>query len=134
MANMPPRVVRFVSVVVQQGSDARCRARVELRNQDGRLFAATVEGGCAELETLQTAAQAAADAVIQAVGEGEDGLKVDGLAITEAFGERTVFVQVSAFYWRQRRELLGFCLIEADSMRAAALAVLNATNRFLCTG
>ena len=80
------------------------------------------------------AAQAAANAIQTAVCGKGDQLDVTGATITEAFGKRTVFVQVSALYIGQRRELMGFCLIDPDPSRAAALAVLNAVNRFLGIG
>jgi hypothetical protein len=45
-----------------------------------------------------------------------------------------VLVSVSAQRQQVSRELLGFCPVEGDAPRAAALAVLNATNRFLGLG
>jgi len=35
---------------------------------------------------------------------------------------------------QQFRELTGFCQVDGEAPRAAALAVLNATNRFLGVG
>jgi len=134
MANRPPRLVKFVSAEVEQLSEDRCRAQVELLHQDGKAHLGKVEGGCAQAERLRLAAQAAADAVRSAVGGTGDQLEVTGATITEAFGKRTVFVQVAALYIGQRRELMGFCLIDPDPARAAALALLNAVNRFLGIG
>jgi len=134
MANRPPRLVKFVSAEVEQLSQDQCRTRVELQHQDGTSHLGTAEGGCAEAERLRLAAQAAADAVKHAVCGTGDQLTVTGATITEAFGKRTVFVHVDALYIGQRRELMGFCLIDPDPTRAAALAVLNALNRFLGIG
>jgi len=134
MANRPPRLVKFVSAEVEQLSEDRCRAQVELLHQDGKAHLGKAEGGCAQAERLRLAAQAAADAVRSAVGGTGDQLEVTGATITEAFGKRTVFVQVAALYIGQRRELMGFCLIDPDPARAAALALLNAVNRFLGIG
>jgi len=134
MANRPPRLVKFVSAEVEQLSEDRCRAQVELLHQDGKTHLGKTEGGCAQAERLRLAAQAAADAVRSAVGGTGDQLEVTGATITEAFGKRTVFVQVAALYIGQRRELMGFCLIDPDPARAAALALLNAVNRFLGIG
>lgn len=134
MADRPPRLVKFLSAEVEQSGQARCRARVELAHQDGGTYVGEVDGGCSEPERLRLAAQAAADCVRQAVGGRGDRLDVTGATMTEAFGKRTVFVQVTAIYLGQRRELLGFCLIDPDPARAAALAVLNAVNRFLGIG
>lgn len=134
MAERPPRLVKFVSAEVEQLSDERCRTRVELLHQDGQPHVGQAEGGCAEGERLRLSAQAAADAVRTAVCGAGDTLEVTGATITEAFGKRTVFVQVAALYLGQRRELMGFSLIDPDPTRAAALAVLNAVNRFLGIG
>ena len=133
MADRPPRLVKFLSAEVEY-FEARCRARVELVHLDGKTYAGEAEGACDELARLRLAALAAADCVRQAVGGKGDRLDVAGATITEAFGKRTAFVQVDAIYLGQRRELLGFCLIDPDPARAAALAVLNAVNRFLGIG
>lgn len=134
MANRPPRLVKFVSAEVEQLSEDRCRTQVELLHQDGKTYVGKTEGGCGDTERLRLSAQAAAAAVQTAVCGTGDQLEVTGATITEAFGKRTVFVQVSALYIGQRRELMGFCLIDPDPTRAAALAVLNAVNRFLGIG
>ncbi len=134
MPERAPRLVKFVSAEVEQVSDDRCRTRVELLHQDGKAHVGEVEGGCADAERLRLSAQAAADAVRTAVCGTGDRLDVTGATVTEAFGKRTVFVQVAALYLGQRRELMGFCLIDPDPTRAAALAVLNAVNRFLGIG
>lgn len=134
MANRPPRLVKFVSAEVEQLSEDRCRTEVELQHQDGKAHVGKAEGGCTDAERLRLAAQAAANAVQSAVCGAGDRLDVTGATVTEAFGKRTVFVQVAALYIGQNRELMGFCLIDPDPTRAAALAVLNAVNRFLGIG
>ena len=134
MAERPPRLVKFLSAEVEQPVNDRCHARVELAHVDGKTYVGEVEGGCDQATQLRLAAQAAADCVRQAVAGKGDRLDVSGATVTEAFGKRTVFVQVNAIYLGQRRELLGFCLIDPDPARAASLAVLNAVNRFLGIG
>lgn len=134
MADRPPRLVRFISAELQELDEGRCRARVELVHQSGESFVGEAEGGGGEADRLGSAARAAADAVRRAVGGPSDQVDVSGVTITEAFGKRTAFVQVHALYQGHRRELMGFCLIDPDPVRAAALAVLNAVNRFLNIG
>jgi hypothetical protein len=134
MGERPPRLVKFLSAEVQQPAQGKCRARVELLHEDGKTYVGEADGDCDEPARLRLAAQAAADCVRQAVAGKGDKLDVAGATITEAFGKRTVFVQVNAIYLGQRRELMGFCLIDPDPVRAAALAVLNAVNRFLGIG
>lgn len=134
MPERPPRLVKFVSAEVEQLSTDRCRASVELAHQSGESHMGAAEGICGDADRLRLAAQAAANAVQAAVCGTGDKLEVTGATITQAFGKRTVFVQVAALYLGQRRELMGFCLIDPDPVRAAALAVLNAVNRFLGIG
>jgi len=134
MGERPPRLVKFLSAEVEHLPTGRSRARVELSHQDGGTYVGECEGASDDGTRLRLAAQAAADCVRQAVAGKGDRLDVAGATVTEAFGKRTVFVQVNAIYLGQRRELLGFCLIDPDPARAAALAVLNAVNRFLGIG
>jgi hypothetical protein len=134
MSERPPRLVKFVSAEIEHLSGERCRGKVELAHMSGESQVGTVEGACGDADRLRLAAQAAANAVQSAVCGKGDKLEVTGATITQAFGKRTVFVQVAALYLGQRRELMGFCLIDPDPTRAAALAVLNAVNRFLGIG
>jgi hypothetical protein len=136
MADRPARVVRFIGAELEEVSRARCRARVALQIQSGETCAGTVEveGACSDLEALRSVAQAAAEALTRAVGGKGGMLEVDGVSITEPFGKRTVFVAISARFGSQHRRLMGFSLIDSDPARATALAVLNATNRFLGVG
>ncbi len=134
MAERPPRLVKFVSAEIEHLSGDRCRGSVELAHQSGESYTGTADGTCGDADRLRLAAQAAANAVQAAVCGPGDKLEVTGATITQAFGKRTVFVQVAALYLGQHRELMGFCLIDPDPTRAAALAVLNAVNRFLGIG
>jgi hypothetical protein len=54
--------------------------------------------------------------------------------LIRAVGEPAVVVRVKAEHGHETRDLIGFCLAGDDPMRGAALAVLNATNRFLDLG
>lgn len=134
MPERPPRLIRFVSAGVERLSEDRCLGRVELSHLNGKPHVATAEGTCGEVDRLRLTAQATASAVRDAVCGAGDQLDVTGTVITQAFGKRTVFVHVEALYLGQRRELMGFCLIDPDPIRAAALATLNALNRFLGIG
>jgi hypothetical protein len=134
MPERQPRLIKFVSAEIEQLSEDRCRSSVELAHLDGESHVGTAEGGCGEGDRLRLAAEATANAVHAAVCGQGDRLDVTGATITQAFGKRTVFVQVTALYLGQHRELMGFCLIDPDPTRAAALATLNAVNRFLGIG
>jgi hypothetical protein len=134
MAERPPRLIKFVSARIEQLADDRCRGSVELTHLNGGSHVGTAEGACGDADRLRLAAQAAANAVRAAVCGKGDQLDVSGAMITQAFGKQTVFVQVAALYLGQRRDLMGFCLIDPDPSKAAALATLNAVNRFLGIG
>lgn len=134
MSDRPPRVLRFLSAEVEHLSAERCRARVQVQQLSGEPFAGAVEGGCAEADLLRSLAQAAADAIHRAVGTDQDTIEVQGLEVKDALGVRVVFVSVLARYQGQNRKLMGFCSLDPDPHKAAALAVLNATNRFLNIG
>jgi hypothetical protein len=134
MPPLPARLIRFVSAETEEGSGGQWRSRVVLLHQDGQTHVGEAEGAGEGSSAFALAARASAQAVLRAVGGPGDALEVTGATVTEAFGKRTVFVQVEARYRGQRRELMGFCLVDPDPARAAALAVLNAVNRFLGIG
>ena len=92
------------------------------------------EGGAAPLEMLRPVARAAADAV--SAGHGSQGavVRVRGIQQVEAFGQVVIIVSLAATRAGKSQTLLGVCDGSRDLARAAALAVLNAANRFLGVG
>lgn len=134
MGDRLPRVLRFVSAELKQTGKKRYQANVELEHSEHGVFAASADGKSGELDGLPLAVRAAASAILKAVGERGDRMEVVGTTISETFGARSVFVKVVAERRGLRRELVGFCLIDVDPARAAVLALLSATNRFLGLG
>jgi len=138
VSDRPPRVVKFVKAEVETVGKERCRARVELKREPDRSYFGSAEGPATELDKLRSVAQATGNALLQAVTADEGTsvyeIRVKELAVQDAFGKKTVLVSVAGVYFKQRRDLLGLCAIEGDAPRAAALAVLNACNRFLGVG
>ena len=134
----PPRVVKFVKAELTSTGPNRCRGRVELKREEGRSYFGSADGDAAEPENLRCVAQATANALLQAVGTDTDPagfeIRVKEIAVQDTFGRQAVLVAVSGTYFNQRRDLLGLCVVETDPATAAALAVLNATNRFLGVG
>jgi hypothetical protein len=116
------RAVKFVSV-----DTTGTEARVQLE----RVGAGFYQGTAEHPDTIRGAADAAVQAVSQVLAGKGWVLLIDQTSVADTLGKRTVFVQVSARSQGKHRVLLGFCLIDADPARAAVLAVLNATNRFL---
>lgn len=131
-----PRVVRFIRADVQQAGD-RCRAEVELEREPAGRYIGTSEGGAdggGAPADLRCVAEAAARALCQAVGAPDNIVTVHGVETVDTFGQEAVVVSLAANEAKGARPLMGFCLTGRDKLRAAALAVLNGTNRFFDVG
>lgn len=133
MADRPPRRVKFVRASLESLAPDQCLATVELERPEQGTFVGTATGGCPDVEGLRASAQAAADALMQAVGETHL-LEVHEVELFDAFGKSAVLVHVAAQVQDRPQALMGFCVAGDDAPRAAALAVLNATNRVLDIG
>lgn len=133
MFNRPPRRVKFVRASLELLAPDHCLAKVELKGEKDDSFVGTATGGRPEREGLRASAQAAVDALMQAVGETHL-LKVHNVEMFEAFGREAVLVHLAAQVQDRTQALMGFCVAGGDPTRAAALAVLNATNRVLDVG
>jgi hypothetical protein len=108
---------------------------VVLRRSHEDLIVGTAERPLGPVHELACVAEAAAAAVRQISHTGqEEAVSVQRVERSDVFGEPVVLVAVSAQRQKVSRELYGFCAVEGDAPRAAALAVLNATNRFLDLG
>ncbi len=109
--------------------DGRCRARVGLQLGDEAQFEGSSEGLASPTGELRCAAQAAVEALEQAV-HGKVGLELLGVKSVRAFDSTVVIVSLACQEAESHR-LVGSCLSEGPLPRGAALAVLNATNRML---
>lgn len=129
------RSLRFVASQLDRLPRSHCRARVILERQGHDLYIGTAEGASAHLNELWCAAEAAAMALQQAVAPTDpEAVQVRGVERFELFGKATVLVAVAARRDHEARPLIGVGQIDGDAGRAAAVAVLNATNRFLEVG
>lgn len=133
MAHRPPRKVKFVRASLETLAPNQCLAKVELERAEAGTFVGTATGGCPDVEGLRASAQATADALMQAVGE-QHLIEVHDVEVFDAFGKQAVLVHVAAQLQDRTQALMGFCVTGEDPPRAAALAVLNATNRVLDVG
>jgi hypothetical protein len=131
MSERTPRRIRFVQAELQRLSSAVCMARVELERPEAGGYVGTAVAP--EAEGLRATARAAADALMQAVGD-HHVLEVQGVKLMTAFGQPAVVVHVGARHQQRWQSLMGFCVAGPDPTRAAALAVLNAANRVLDVG
>ncbi len=122
------RKVRFVKASLDEKADVT-RASVELERGGAERFVGRVERPSEGVNILQAGAQAAAEAVQQAVGIEGAVISVQDVTKTLVFGEPVVVVSVSATVRNETFQLYGVCHVTDDLAEAAALAVLNATNR-----
>lgn len=129
MTERLPRNVRFVLTRLESLAPDRCGAVVELQGA-AATYTGRAEGGRDDTGGLRAAAQATTGA-LQDLGHQ---VSLENIEMIRALGEAAVVVRVRAQQDGETRHLVGFSLAGDDPMRAAALAVLNATNRFFEIG
>jgi len=135
------RVVVLHSAEVQhlpQGE--RLRAHVRLERPSRGFFLGVAElgervGSPGPVPDLRCSAQAALDALKKAVAATSPAtFELHDVETFEAFGSQAVMVRLSVTIEHQTRTLMGFCPVGGDPPKAAARAVLDATNRLLGIG
>lgn len=122
--------LRFAEFVLDRLPNGRCRAKVGLTWKDSEAFTGESEGLCSQAGELRCAAQACVQALGQAV-EGGMVFELLGVKAVRAFDATVVIVSLSTNAEGSDQRVVGSVLTELDPARAAALAVLNATNRIL---
>jgi hypothetical protein len=122
--------LRFYLFTFERLPGSRCRARVVLSWADGREFGGESDGVAGGTGELRCSAQATVEALSRAVERGIQ-LELLGVKAVRAFDATVVIVSLSANEQGKVWRMVGSYLTETDPPRAAALAVLNATNRVL---
>lgn len=124
--------LKFSSFEFARFHKGRCRASVGLENPDGVLIQETVEAVAAAESTseLRCAAQATIEALSKSVGD-VCTFEILGVKAIKAFDTTVIIVALTARHDDEVHRLVGSYLAEENPERGAALAVLNATNRFL---
>jgi hypothetical protein len=128
----PQRRVRFVKVELKILPGGRCRVFVDLVHETGDVYVGSADGR--DSARLEIAAAATADAIRQIVRGSEETLLINGVVIVRIFGKRSVVVGATVSHENQVGHVQGICSTGQDVHRAAVLAVLNASNRFLGLG
>lgn len=128
------RRFRFVQCRLDRPSDHAVEARVVLADADEGTFAATAEGSRADDADLWYAAEATVAALRLALELDDDVLRLTDVVAFEIAGSPAVAVSLRAHLDERSRRLFGLCQAEDDRGRAAALAVLSATNRYFTGG
>ena len=106
-----------------------CRARVTLAWPDGPRFEGEARGLTSQAGELRCAAQAALQALAQAVRD--PAFELVGVKAVRAFDATVVIVSLGLPGHSEGPRVVGSYLTEGDPPRGAAVAVLNATNRLL---
>ena len=123
------RRLYFEDVEVRRSRVKGVTCRVTLRKGE-ESFVGEAEG----LESERSRVDLAARAALLAIGQAEGGarsLSLDGVKVIEAFDREFVFVGVTARVQRDTHLLTGSCEIRDSAETASALAVLDATNRWI---
>jgi hypothetical protein len=121
--------LRFVGFKLERLPSGECRARVTLAWPDGPRFEGEARGLTSQAGELRCAAQAALQALAQAVRD--PAFELVGVKAVRAFDATVVIVSLGLPGHSEGPRVVGSYLTEGDGPRGAALAVLNATNRLL---
>ena len=121
--------LRFVGFKLDRLPSGECRARVTLAWPDGPRFEGEARGLTSQAGELRCAAQAALQALAQAVRD--PAFELVGVKAVRAFDATVIIVSLGLPGNSEGPRVVGSYLTEGDSPRGAALAVLNATNRLL---
>lgn len=123
------RVVVFQNLELRPG-ERRQRVRVRVRLSYGDREAEAEEVGT---DTVRNRVEAAARAAASCLDEliPDNSIALEGAQFVEAFDRTFVFVAVHGLGGREAQLLMGTCEIRESAERAAVLAVLDATNRWV---
>jgi hypothetical protein len=125
----PKRHIYFEDVEVRGSRSRGVSCRVTLA-KDGVVYVGEARGVDGDRSRLELAARAACLAIGDANGHDRQ-FGLEGVRIVEAFDRKFVFVGVTVRYGREARLLSGTCEVIDSAETAAALAVLDATNRWI---
>ena len=130
MNDSEPRAIKFVQAQVGVEGEF-CQAVVELESRESGRFVGKAQGGLSETDRLRAVARAASDALSDAFEAKNARVRVVNVQLVEGIMQKVVVVFLSATREAQTQSLVGVCDGTGDLTTATALAVLNATNRFL---
>ena len=129
------RRLKFVSLKLDRVSvDGcnSCRVQVTLERERGREIVCVCSGAASELGMLHSAASATAAALGRATDAGPDAFQIIDIEKVTVFGKASVAVGISVRSKTSKIDLVGFVHMNPKKpVQAAALAVLNGTNRYI---
>jgi hypothetical protein len=118
----------FGSFTCSRSAAGRCTVQIVLHFA-GTRYVGSAEGQSSPVGDMRLGAEAAMQAV-EAFAHGSLGLELMGVKLIRAFDANIVIVSATQRAARDD-QLVGCYLADDDTVRGAALAVLNATNRVL---
>lgn len=121
---------KFLDFGFARLANGRCRANVVLERTQGERYEGASDGLGSRAGELRCAAEAATRALGAMLAER---VRFDllGVKAVRAFDATVVIVSLSCHNGIPATRLVGSCITDGEVNRCAALAVLNATNRFL---
>jgi hypothetical protein len=129
MPRVPRRLLRFEDVEIREDANECVSCRVTLGAQADRVYVG--EGSSVVLGSAPMTA--AARATVHAIqGYTDERFTLESINKASVDG-RDLIVAIVGIANRPAQELTGAVVIHGDEARAAALAVLDATNRWLET-
>jgi hypothetical protein len=122
--------LRFHEFSVQRTPAGKVSCQVTLEYAAGELYTGQSVGHASPAGETRLGAEAAIQA-LQTFTEGSITFELVGVKVARAFDANVVIASIVQHGTGGSERLLGCYLTEGDLVRAAALAVLNATNRVL---
>ncbi len=128
--------LRFANFEFTHLPSGHCHAKVDLDRPTGDVYSGTMEASGSSTVQLRCAALATLAALHKAVEARysfdllDTTFELLGVKSVHAFDGTVVVVSVIATRGERTWQLIGACAADESLPRAAALAVLDATNRF----
>jgi hypothetical protein len=122
--------LRFSDFQFTRTPSGICSAEVQLEWVDGVTVTGKATGQSSPMGDLRVAAEASLKA-LESFSGGVFAFELAGIKALRAFDANIVIVAVGLRKGEGPQRLLGSYLAERDPVRAAVVAVLNATNRLL---
>jgi hypothetical protein len=122
--------LRFSDFQFTRTPSGICSAEVQLEWVDGVTVTGKATGQSSPMGDLRVAAEASLKA-LESFSGGVFAFELAGIKALRAFDANIVIVAVGLRKGEGPQRLLGSYLAERDPVRAAVIAVLNATNRLL---
>ncbi len=121
--------LKFSQFSFTRTPSGQCNSEVSLE-WDGEMFVGRALGQSSPLGDFRVAAEAALNALMT-FAKGALQFELLGIKQMRAFDENLIIVSIAMRHDGKLTRLVGCYLVDADTRRGAAIAVLNATNRVL---